>query len=60
MSNGNAGAAGSGLLYFLGLVGAVIYFWQQAESPGEHVLAVLQGLVWPAYLVHDGLRALAG
>ena len=60
MSNGNAGAAGGGVLYGLGIVGAIVYFWQQADSFGEHLLAVLQGFVWPAIMVYEGFRALAG
>jgi hypothetical protein len=35
-----------------------VWFWQQADGFGEHVVGVLKGLVWPAFLVYDALRAL--
>jgi hypothetical protein len=60
VSDNRAGtAAGSGAIYGLGIFGAWVYFWQQADTFWEYVLAVIQGIVWPAYLVHDALAALA-
>ncbi|MTV27171.1 hypothetical protein FTX61_17385 [Nitriliruptoraceae bacterium ZYF776] len=60
MSDGNVSApGGGGAIYVLGIFGAWVYFWRLADGFPEHVLAVLQGLVWPAFLVHDALRALA-
>ena len=58
MANSNAGAAGGGALYGLGIFGAWVWFWQQADGLWEHVLAVLQGIVWPAFMVYDAFRAL--
>lgn len=58
--NGNAGAAGGGALYGLGMFGAWVYFWQQADSFWEHVLALLQGVVWPAFMVYEAFQALGG
>lgn len=52
--------AGGGLFYFLGFVGAVVFFWQQADDGGDRVLAVLKSLVWPAFLVYEAFAALAG
>jgi hypothetical protein len=40
-------------IYGLGFVGAIIYFFQQAETFGEWVLGFLEALVWPAILVHE-------
>ena len=41
MSNGNArAAAGGGAIYGLGIFGALVYFWQQADSFWEYLLAV--------------------
>lgn len=45
-------------MYGLGLIGALVWYWQQAEEPSEHVVAVLKALVWPALLVYDALKAL--
>lgn len=60
MSNGrNAGAAaGGGAIYGLGIFGALVYFWQQAHGLGEHLLAVVQGLFWPAFMVYEVFKAL--
>jgi hypothetical protein len=60
MSNSNTGAAaGGGAIYGLGIFGALVYFWQQADSFGEYLLAILQGLFWPAFMVYQGFEALA-
>ncbi|MDO8335980.1 MAG: hypothetical protein Q7T74_04355 [Candidatus Saccharibacteria bacterium] len=45
--NGAAGGA-----YFIAYFGALIYFINQAHGFWEVVLAFLQSLVWPAYLVY--------
>lgn len=42
----------AGWSYFLGMIGAVIYFFQQANGFGEYVIGFLKALVWPAYLVY--------
>ena len=60
MSNNNAGAAGSGALYGLGMFGAWVWFWQQADTLLEYLLAVLQGIFWPAFMVYQGFSALNG
>ena len=59
MSNSNATAAGGGALYSLGIFGAWVYFWQQADAFLEYVLAIFQGLFWPAFMVYDVFVALA-
>lgn len=60
-SRGSAPTGGGGdAVYGLGLIGAVVWFWRQADGFGEHVVGVLKALVWPAFLVHDAFRALAG
>ena len=52
MSSGrNAGAAaGGGAIYGLGIFGAD-GFW-------EHLLAVVQGLFWPAFMAYEVFKAL--
>ena len=60
MSSSNAGAAaGGGAIYGLGIFGALVYFWQQADSFWEYLLAVVQGLFWPAFMVYRVFEALA-
>jgi hypothetical protein len=51
-------AAGSGAIYGLGILGAWVYFWQQADGFWEYLLAVLQGIIWPALMVYDAFAAL--
>ena len=60
MSNGNAGAAASGgAIYGLGILGALVYFWQQADLLVEYVFALFQGLLWPAWMVYELFDTLA-
>jgi hypothetical protein len=57
----NAAAGGGGnAVYALGILGALVWFWQAASGVGEHVVAVLKALVWPAFLVYEAFRALQG
>ena len=51
---------GGDAVYGLGLVGALVWFWQQAEGLGEHVVGLLKTLVWPAFLVYEAFKALEG
>lgn len=59
-STSNTGAAGGGALYGLGILGAWVWFWQQAASFWEYILAVLEGLFWPAFMVYQVFAALNG
>ncbi|MBN2624966.1 MAG: hypothetical protein JXA83_16420 [Acidimicrobiales bacterium] len=47
-----------GAVYGLGLIGAAVWYWQQADGFGEHVVGLLKALVWPAFLVYEALKAL--
>jgi hypothetical protein len=58
--SGTSGAAGGGVVYILGLIGALVFFWQQADSFWQYVLAVLKAFVWPAFLVYEAFQALVG
>jgi len=53
-------AQGGGAVYGLGLIGALVWFWRQADGVGEHVIGVLKALVWPAFLVYGAFKALRG
>lgn len=53
-------AAGGGALYGLGIFGAWVYFWQQADGFWEFVWAVVQGIFWPAFMVYEAFAALGG
>jgi hypothetical protein len=57
-SNGAGAAAGGGAIYGLGILGAWVYFFQQADAFWPYVLAVIQGLFWPAWMVYEAFQAL--
>jgi hypothetical protein len=57
-SSSNAGAAGGGAVYGIGLIGAAVYFIQAAETFGEYAFAIIQILFWPAFLAYEALKAL--
>ncbi|HPQ84320.1 MAG TPA: hypothetical protein PLQ14_07640 [Actinomycetota bacterium] len=62
MSNNtsNAGSAASGgAIYGLGIFGAWVFFWQQADSFWEYVWVVVQGILWPAFMVYEVFKNLA-
>jgi hypothetical protein len=35
-----------------------VFFWPQAEGSWGYVLAIIQGLSWPAFMVYEVFRAL--
>jgi hypothetical protein len=47
-----------GVVYGLGLIGALVWFWRRAETPGEHATGILKAIVWPAILVYYAFKAL--
>jgi hypothetical protein len=55
-SSANAGAAGGGAVYGLGLIGALVYYIGSATSFWDGVYGVFQALVWPAYFVYELLQ----
>jgi hypothetical protein len=57
--NSTGAAAGGGAIYALGIFGAWVWFFQQADSFFGYILAVFQGLFWPAFMVYDIFHALA-
>jgi hypothetical protein len=59
MANGAGAAAGGGAVYGIGIFGAWVYFFQQADGFWEFVLAFFQGIFWPAWMVYDAFAALA-
>ena len=39
----------------MGLFGALVYFFQAAETFGEYAFAIIQTLFWPGFLVYEAL-----
>ena len=42
---------GVGFAYFLGMIGAAVYYVQQATTLSGDLIGFLKALVWPAFLV---------
>lgn len=55
---GNRDGAGMGGFYFLGFIGATVYYIRAADSFGSGVLGFLKAIVWPAFLVYEALQRL--
>ena len=51
-------AGGSGAVYGLGMIGALVYYWRKADGTGARLRSVPRAFVWPAFVVHDLLRHL--
>jgi hypothetical protein len=51
-------AAGGGAIYGLGIFGAWVYYFQEADGFWWYVLAFFEGIFWPAFVVYHGLDAL--
>jgi hypothetical protein len=60
MGNKNINIKTTGPLYFLGGLGAAVYYVSTATDFWMGVLGILKSLVWPAFLVFDTLKFLAG
>lgn len=50
----------TGFVLFLSWVGALVYFVNQANGFWEVILAFLQSIVWPAYVVYEILEFFLG
>lgn len=53
------GQGGGGAVYGLGMIGALIWYWRQADTGGEKAFAVLKAFAWPTFVVYDLMDALA-
>ena len=49
---------GGGAVYGLGIIGALVWYLQEASSFWQGVLGVLKSFVWPALLVYDAFKGL--
>lgn len=50
--------ASSGAGYFLGFIGAAVYFISQATGFWMGFLGFLKAIIWPAILVYEALKFL--
>ena len=58
MGKNTTTVAGSGAIYGLGILGAWVFFWQQADQFWEYLWAIVQGIIWPAFMVYEVFVAL--
>ena len=49
--NMNCGCGGG--IYFLGFIGAAVYYIQQSTTFWQGVFGVLKALIWPAFLIYE-------
>jgi hypothetical protein len=59
-SSAGASRGGGDAVYGLGLIGALVYYIQQADGFWSVILGILEAFVWPAFVVYDLLHHLAG
>jgi len=50
------GGGGPGPAYFLGFIGAAVYYLQQATTFWAGLIGLLKAIVWPAYLIYQLLK----
>ena len=50
---------GAGAVYVMGLVGALVYYIQQADGFWSGVWGVVQAIFWPGFLVYHVLKFVA-
>ena len=54
----NRGGSGGNIGFGLGLIGALVYYIQQADGFWSVILGILKALVWPAFAVYYLLKSL--
>ena len=59
-SKSNTQNGANSAVYGLGFIGAAIYFISQATTFWMGVLGFLKAIVWPAFLVYEAFKNLAG
>ena len=60
MSDRSGTAAGAGAIYGLGIFGAWVWFFSEADTFWEFILAFFQGIFWPAFMVYEVFQTLTG
>ena len=44
------GGGGGGAVYGLGLIGALVYYWQHAHGFWAYIWAIVEAILWPAFV----------
>ena len=58
-TKGAVRCGGGGAVYGLGLIGALVYYWQHAHGFWAHLWAIVEAILWPTFLVYHLLGHLA-
>lgn len=53
----NANQATGGFIYFIGFIGAAVFYISNAVSFWSGVIGFLKALVWPAFVVYQVLQS---
>jgi hypothetical protein len=48
-----SGGGGGSAFYFVGFLGALVYFWQQAPTFMDGVIGLIKAIFWPAFMVYE-------
>jgi hypothetical protein len=54
----NIATGSAGGFYFIGFIGAAVYFVSHSHSFWEGVVGLLKAAVWPGFLVYEALSTL--
>jgi hypothetical protein len=49
--------SGGDMVYILGWLGAIVYYFQQADTFSQYILGLLKAIVWPAIMVYQLLKS---
>lgn len=49
---------GGSMFYFLGFIGAVVYYISSATSFSSGLVGFLKAIVWPAFLIYEAFKLL--
>jgi hypothetical protein len=58
--DGKANGGGGGAVYGIGMIGALVYFFQSAGTGRDKALAAPKAIFWPALLVYKLLKQVNG
>jgi len=56
--NKYGGNQAGGMVYFMGLIGAAVYYIQGSQTFMEGLMGLLKAIVWPAFLIHKAFVVL--
>jgi len=60
MSKSYRDSGTAGAVYGLGFIGAAVWFISQATTFWLGILGFLKAIIWPALLVYEAFRSMAG